>query len=156
LSNRPQFERIKQFTASAMQDGGSIVCGGVAHDRPGFFFAPTLVTGLGPQARLVAEEQFGPILPILPFDDEDEAVACTNDTAYGLGNSVWTNDFAAGQRIAQQLQSGSVWINRHGLVLPDVPFGGMKQSGVGRANGEVGLDHYCELKTLSAALPRKS
>ncbi|MGQ0622167.1 MAG: aldehyde dehydrogenase family protein [Panacagrimonas sp.] len=155
LSNRQQFEKVKNYAASATAEGGSVLCGG-ALDRPGFFFSPALVTGLGATARLVAEEQFGPILPILAFDDEDEAVAAANDTAYGLGNSVWTDDLAAGQRVAQQLLSGSVWINRHGLVLPHVPFGGMKQSGIGRANGDAGLDHYCELKTLSAALPRKA
>lgn len=155
VSNRAQFEKIKGFSASVAQDGGTIVCGGSALDRPGFFFAPMLVTGLGAQARLVAEEQFGPILPVLPFDDEDEAIAAANDTSYGLGNSVWTDNLLAGPRVAEQLQSGSVWINRHGLVAPDVPFGGMKQSGIGRSNGDVGLDHYCELKTISAAYPRK-
>jgi len=154
LSNRMQFDIVDSLARSATAEGGAFVCGGTRRAGKGYFFPPTLVTGLGPAAQLVTKEQFGPILPILAFDDVDGAVTAVNDTPYGLGNSVWTSNIGLGREIAARLDSGSVWINRHGIVAPDIPFGGMKQSGVGRSNGDPGLDAYCELKTLSIALPK--
>ena len=88
-------------------------------------------------------------------DKVDAAVAAANGTEFGLGASVWSDDLDAAADVAARLDAGSVWVNRHGLLSPEIPFGGMKQSGVGRANGAVGIDHYCELKTVSVGLPRK-
>lgn len=101
------------------------------------------------------EEQFGPALPIISYDSVDEAVARANGTRFGLGGSVWTSDVEIGTAVARRIQSGSVWVNRHGLVLPDIPFGGVKLSGLGRANGNVGFDSYAELQTVSIAKPRE-
>jgi acyl-CoA reductase-like NAD-dependent aldehyde dehydrogenase len=153
ISNQAQFDRVQAVTEDAVAAGGSIVAGGHPVDRPGYFYRPTIVTGVGPDTALVADEQFGPVLPVLPFTDLDEAIQAANDTEFGLGASVWTTDLARGESVALRLDAGSVWVNRHGLVSPEVPFGGTKQSGVGRANGQIGLDHYCELKTVSIALP---
>lgn len=153
ISNDPQFNRVQSLIDGAVKAGGSLLAGGHAIDRPGYFHRPTVIAGLGPDAELVTEEQFGPVLPILPFASIDDAVAAANNTDYGLGASVWTSDTAQGESIATRLDAGSVWVNRHGIVSPEVPFGGTKQSGVGRANGSVGLDHYSELKTVSVSLP---
>jgi acyl-CoA reductase-like NAD-dependent aldehyde dehydrogenase len=100
-------------------------------------------------SAIVAEEQFGPVLPLLSFSDVDEVVETVNATCFGLGNSVWTSDTAQGAEIADRLESGSVWVNRHGIVMPHIPFGGMKHSGIGRTNGAVGADLYSELQTIS-------
>ncbi|MEU2006494.1 aldehyde dehydrogenase family protein [Rhodococcus sp. NPDC019627] len=154
LANRAQFERVRTLVETALASGGTAVTGGAPLPGPGLFYPPTLVTGLNPDAALVAEEQFGPALPIIPFGHVDEAVDAANSTDFGLGASVWTSDIAAGTEIAARLDAGSAWVNRHGIVSPEVPFGGTKQSGVGRANAAVGLDQYCELRTVSVALPR--
>jgi acyl-CoA reductase-like NAD-dependent aldehyde dehydrogenase len=149
VSNRAQSDRVRGLVEDAVTSGGTVVAGGPEVTGPGYFHRPTVVTGLGHDSKLVAEEQFGPVLPVLPYDDVDEAVAAANDTDYGLGASVWTTDAELGTRVAARLDAGSVWVNRHGIVSPEVPFGGMKQSGYGRANGSVGLDQYSELKTIS-------
>jgi acyl-CoA reductase-like NAD-dependent aldehyde dehydrogenase len=154
LSNRQQFGIVQDLIAAAVAGGGRVVSGGRALDRVGYFLPPTLVTGLAEDNRLVAEEQFGPALPILSFSTLDAAVAAANDTPFGLGASVWTADVERGVATARRLRTGSVWVNRHGLVLPDIPFGGMKLSGLGRANGAVGLDSYAELQTVSVAKSR--
>jgi acyl-CoA reductase-like NAD-dependent aldehyde dehydrogenase len=153
VSNRAQFDRVQGLLDSALQAGGTILAGGHKIDRPGYFLPPTLVTGLDSAAELVREEQFGPALPILPFTSVAEAVAEANDSDYGLGGSVWSSDITQGESVAEQLDAGSVWVNRHGIVSPEIPFGGTKQSGIGRANGAPGLDHYSELKTVSVSLP---
>jgi acyl-CoA reductase-like NAD-dependent aldehyde dehydrogenase len=154
LSNRMQRDRVEALVADAVAAGGSLATGGQPLDRAGFFYAPTLVTGLQADTALVAEEQFGPALPVLGYADLDEAVDSANATQYGLGGSVWGADIEAAADIAGRLDAGSVWVNRHGLLDPAVPFGGFKQSGIGRSNGAVGLDAYCELKTISIAKPR--
>ena len=154
ISNRPQFEKFSRIVADSLAAGGKAVTGGKPADGPGFFYPPTLVTGVTASNPLVEQEQFGPALPILPFSTPDEAIASANATSFGLGGSIWSNDIDAALALAGQLQSGSAWVNRHGLVLPDVPFGGMKQSGLGRANGNVGFDSYAEMQTISLALPR--
>lgn len=149
VSNRAQSDRVRALVEDAVAAGGTAVAGGPEVTGPGYFHRPTLITGVGPETALVAEEQFGPVLPVLPYDQVDEAVAAANDTDYGLGGSVWTSDPERGAQVAARLDAGSVWVNRHGVVSPEIPFGGMKQSGYGRANGPVGLDQYSELKTVS-------
>lgn len=154
ISNRSQFERVRGLVEDALAAGATAVTGGAPRPGPGLFYPPTLVTGADPDGALVAEEQFGPALPVIPFTDVAQAVDVANSTDFGLGASVWTADLATGAEIAAQLDAGSAWVNRHGVVSPEVPFGGTRQSGIGRANGAVGLDQYCELRTLSVARPR--
>ncbi|WP_416235166.1 aldehyde dehydrogenase family protein [Nitrospirillum sp. BR 11163] len=120
-------------------------------DRPGYFIAPTIVTGLAEGARLVDEEQFGPVLPILGFDIEEEAVARANATRFGLGASVWSGDQARAEAVARQLEAGTVWINGHGGATPDLPFGGFKESGIGRGMGVAGLRSYAEIRVVHGA-----
>ncbi|GAA5161700.1 aldehyde dehydrogenase family protein [Pseudonocardia eucalypti] len=149
VSNRAQSDRVRGLVEDAVAAGGTVLAGGPEVSGPGYFHRPTLVTGLAADTALVAQEQFGPALPVLPYDEVDEAVAAANDTDYGLGASVWTTDPERGAEVAASLDAGSVWVNRHGVVSPEIPFGGMKQSGYGRANGAAGLDQYSELKTVS-------
>ncbi|MGE0774526.1 MAG: aldehyde dehydrogenase family protein [Sphingomonadaceae bacterium] len=153
IANRPQYERVKHLVAGALEEGGTAVTGGAPLDTPGNFYPPTLITGLASDAKLVVEEQFGPVLPVLKFSDIDQAIAEANSTIYGLGGSVWTSDTDAGIEIAGQLESGTAWVNQHGIVLPHIPCGGMKLSGIGRANGRVGLDNYSELQTIAVSFP---
>jgi acyl-CoA reductase-like NAD-dependent aldehyde dehydrogenase len=155
ISNRAQFDRVRALIDGALDAGGTLAAGGRPIRGAGYFHEPTVITGAPADTALVTEEQFGPVLPVLPFDDVDEAVHAANDTDFGLGASVWTADIERGTSIAAELEAGSVWVNRHGLVSPEVPFGGMKQSGVGRANGAAGVDQYSELKTVSVAVPKK-
>lgn len=154
LSNRQQFEILGELVFAAAAHGGRVVCGGSALDRPGYFFQPTLFVDVEESNPLVQEEQFGPALPIVTFTDADEAVERANATRFGLGGSVWASDVDLATRLCAKLRCGSAWVNRHGIVQPDIPFGGMKASGVGRANGNVGLDSYAELQTVSVAKPR--
>jgi acyl-CoA reductase-like NAD-dependent aldehyde dehydrogenase len=155
ISNRPQFERVDGLVRAAVEAGGTVAIGGHPLDRPGFFFAPTIVTADREDNPLVAQEQFGPALPVIAYDDVEEALSKANATSFGLGGSIWTEDIERGLALARRLDAGSAWVNRHGMVQPDIPFGGMKQSGIGRANGAPGLDAYTELQTLSVALPKK-
>jgi hypothetical protein len=154
ISNRPQFDKFSDIVASSLATGGKAVTGGAPLDRSGYFYPPTIVTDVDHDNPLVQQEQFGPALPVLPFASIEDAISAANDTTFGLGGSVWSGDTDAAVAIARRLDSGSAWVNRHGLVLPDIPFGGMKSSGLGRANGNVGFDSYSELQTISVALPR--
>lgn len=154
VSNPAQRGRVADLVDSARTLGGAIVTGGGALDRPGTFYAPTVVTGLAESAPLVAQEQFGPALPVQLWRDVDEVVHLANDSDFGLGASVWSTDPDRATALGERLEAGSVWVNRHGVIAPDVPFGGVKQSGVGRANGDVGVDAYSEPTTISIAKNR--
>jgi acyl-CoA reductase-like NAD-dependent aldehyde dehydrogenase len=154
LSNREQFEKVKGLLERSEAAGGRIATGGKALDQSGYYLQPTIVSHVDASNPLVREEQFGPLLPIIQYTDIDDAIAQANETEYGLGASVWSDDLEQAEAVAACLQAGSVWVNRHGIVMPDIPFGGFKHSGLGRANGYVGLDAYCELQTVSIAKPK--
>jgi acyl-CoA reductase-like NAD-dependent aldehyde dehydrogenase len=152
LTTQPQFRRVIDLVDDARDAGGEILTGGQPLDRRGFFYPPTLIGKVASGTRIVDEEQFGPALPLITFDDADEALSLANDTSYGLGGSVWTSDIHRGIELARGLESGSAWVNRHPAVGPDLPFGGFKRSGIGRENGLPGIDHFAELKTVSVDL----
>lgn len=149
LTTAAQLERVAGLVDDARAAGGEIRAGGTRLDRPGYFYAPTIVTGLTDADRLVAEEQFGPALPVLAYDDVEEAVARANGTPYGLSASVWTSDPRRGAEVGRRLVGGSVWVNRHAGVDPGIPFGGMRQSGLGRESGIAGLLGFTELRTVT-------
>src|SRR6266446_1533735 len=151
INNRPQFERVQELVDDARRAGGTIEAGGAPLSRPGYFCPPTLVTGVGEGVRLVDEEQFGTALPVIPYRDLDDALAQANRTHYGLGGSVWTNDVARGEEIAQRLECGTAWVNQHMSMSAKVPFGGVKWSGLGRENGKWGIEEFCELQVVNAA-----
>jgi len=151
IQNKAQFEKVKSFLEDAKANG-KVIAGGDALAREGYFIAPTIVRDIGDDSRLVREEQFGPVLPILKYDDIDDAIARTNDTEYGLGGSVWTADVERGFAVASQMQSGTVWVNKS-LDLPfDVPFRGAKNSGIGAENGIEGLEEYTQARIINVAL----
>jgi acyl-CoA reductase-like NAD-dependent aldehyde dehydrogenase len=152
LTTRAQFERVLSLMQDAAARGGEFVAGApAALDRPGYFIRPAIVTGLTDQDQLVAEEQFGPALPVLPFDDLEEAVERANGTPYGLSASIWSGDLAAARAIAPQIEAGTVWLNQHLSVLPTLPTAGVKQSGLGAECGPWGLESYLQLQTISPA-----
>ena len=148
VQNRPQFERVLGLIEDALRRGGHALAGGAALDRPGYFVAPTVITGVAEGTRLVDEEQFGPVLPLLTFTETEEAVTRANATRFGLGASVWSGHPERAAEIARRLEAGTVWINSHGGSLPEIPFGGFKESGVGRGLGLMGLKSYAEPRVL--------
>ena len=151
VQNRQQFEKLGEFLADA-HASGTVLAGGKALEGDGYFIAPTIVRDIPDSARLVREEQFGPILPVLSYDDLDEAIARANDSEYGLGGTIWTNNLDRGIEVAMKIDTGTIWVNKH-LDLPlDVPFGGSKQSGIGREQGEEGLLAYTQAHVLNIAL----
>jgi acyl-CoA reductase-like NAD-dependent aldehyde dehydrogenase len=148
VQNRPQFERVLGLIDNALKRGGRALSGGAALNRPGYFIAPTVITGVAEGTPLVDEEQFGPVLPLLSFADIDEAVTRANATRFGLGASVWSGDPECAESIARRLEAGTIWINTHGGSMPQIPFGGFKESGVGRGMGLMGLKSYTEARVI--------
>ena len=141
LNNKMQYDKVLSFIEDAKKDGGVIEAGGRAMDRKGYFIEPTIVSGLKEGARLVDDEQFGPVLPIIKFEDDDDAITRANSTVFGLGGSVWSADVAKANEMASRLQSGTVWVNEHLGNTNGAPFGGFKQSGLGRECGMI-LHYY--------------
>lgn len=137
IQNARQYEQTKAYLEQARRDG-SVIAGGRVIDGPGYFVEPTVVRDISDDSSLIREETFGPIRSLLRYDDIDEAVARANDTMYGLGNSVWGTDIEKAAAIAARLESGTVWVNTHFALSPDVPFGGWKQSGIGAEFGRDG------------------
>ncbi len=154
LIHPEHWKRVRAYMDVARQEGATIAVGG---DRPanlpnGNFFAPTLITGVRNEMRIAQEEIFGPVLVVIPFRDEAEAIRIANDVQYGLAAYVWTSDLARGQRVAEALEVGMVWINSHNVRDLRTPFGGAKQSGIGREGGHYSFDFYMETTTIHLAL----
>ncbi len=131
--------------------GARVLTGGGAADLPGYFVQPTVMTDLAPDNPVAREEVFGPVLALMPFDEVDEAVALANDTRYGLAASVWTNDLSAALDIVPRLQAGTVWVNSHIPLDPGMPFGGYKESGLGREFGKGAVESFTEIKSVCIA-----
>jgi betaine-aldehyde dehydrogenase len=153
LTGKMQLDRIEDHIKELKENHqGTILSGGyrLTGDgwRDGFFYAPTLVTDPAPGCRLLQEEIFGPVLPILSFSDLDEAIAQANSTRYGLGASVWTNDLSVAKKVFSAVQAGIIWVNRHLTLPPEIPFGGIKSSGLGRENGLQAYHSYTRTKAL--------
>ncbi|WP_066556470.1 aldehyde dehydrogenase family protein [Croceicoccus bisphenolivorans] len=148
IQNRQQYEKILELIEDARLNG-NVIAGGDRVEGPGYFIRPTIVRDIANDTRLVQEEQFGPVLPVMKYADLDEAIANTNDSVFGLGGTVWSSDLERAAKVASQIQSGVVWVNKH-LDLPfDVPFGGAKQSGIGAENGVEGLEEYSQRRIVN-------
>jgi acyl-CoA reductase-like NAD-dependent aldehyde dehydrogenase len=149
IQNLRQFQRVLALLDDTRRRGARILAGGHALPGPGYFIAPTIVCDIEEEARLVREEQFGPVLPILKYRDIEDAIRRANDTRYGLSGSVWGTDLERASRIAERLEVGTAWVNQHRAIAPRVPFGGAKESGVGRHYGDLGLKGNMEARVLS-------
>ncbi|MFC3568170.1 aldehyde dehydrogenase family protein [Paracoccus simplex] len=150
LQNRMQFEKVRGFLDSARADG-RILAGGEVSEGPGFFIRPTIVADVRDGDRIVDEEQFGPILPVIRFEDVESAVASANRLDLGLGGSVWGEDRALARSVAERMESGTVWINKHLDFGPNMPFGGAKQSGLGVEFAEEGLHEFTQIRIVNEA-----
>lgn len=139
VQNQMQFNVVNQLVQSSIQQGGKVLLGGPVHSENTLFFPITLIAVESNDNALVQNEQFGPALPIIPFDTIDEAIQMANDSSAGLGGSVWSNDKQAAAKVAAQMECGTVWLNKHGAIQPNAPFGGVKSSGLGVEFGEEGL-----------------
>lgn len=151
VQNRAQYDKLVALLDET-RSVGTIVAGGNVPDGPGYFLEPTVVRDLPDDARLVREEQFGPIVPVLGYDNLDEVIARINATNYGLGGSVWSSDTDRAVDVASRIESGTVWVNRHRSLSADVPFGGAKQSGIGVQNGLDGLKEHTQGRIINIAL----
>jgi acyl-CoA reductase-like NAD-dependent aldehyde dehydrogenase len=151
LQNKMQYDKVVDIIKDTKKAGATFLTGGEIPPGPGYFLPPTLVTDIADDSRLVREEQFGPIVPILKFSDVEDAIRRANDTRYGLSGSVWSNDLQRGAEIAARLEVGTAWVNQHRTTSAFVPFGGAKESGLGRQYSSLGLKSYMEPEVISVA-----
>ena len=145
-------DSVERYVALARQEGGRILCGGARPSGPdydkGFFYLPTIIAGLGNGARVCQEEIFGPVLVVMPFRDEADLVAQANDSVYGLACGLWTRDYKKAWRLARRIDAGTVWINTYKQFSISTPFGGFRDSGLGREKGRLGIREYMQQKSL--------
>lgn len=149
LVDAASVDKVDELVIDAVGHGASVVVGGERIPREGHFYRPTVIDGVSAQARLAREEIFGPVAAVFPFQHEDDAVAAANDTEYGLAAYVYTGDLARGLRVAERLEAGMVGVNRGLVSDPAAPFGGVKQSGLGREGGTHGLLEFCEIQYVA-------
>lgn len=148
VQNEMQYNKVRDLVEDAKAKGGRVLTGGAPMDRPGYFYPITLVADVADGIPLVDEEQFGPALPIIRYSDIDEVIERANRNPFGLGGSVWSSDPEKAKQYALKLECGSVWINKHGAIQPNAPFGGVKQSGVGVEFGTEGLKEFTTVQTV--------
>lgn len=148
INNRPQLDRVSDLVDRAVQDGARVVVGGSRIDGPGYFYEPTIITDVAEDAAIVAEEQFGPVLPVLTYRDVDDAVDRANDSDFGLGGSVWGPEVETAADIAARLACGVSWVNSHVALEAWQPFGGVKSSGIGVESGVEGYRGFTDSQTL--------
>jgi betaine-aldehyde dehydrogenase len=149
-------QKVLTYIARGKAEGARLLCGGEAVAEgalaQGNFVSPAIFDQCSDQMIIVREEIFGPVMCVLEFEDEDEVVARANDTDFGLSAAVFTNDLTRAHRVIAQLQAGTCWINQYNVTPIELPFGGYKQSGIGRENGHAAIDHYTQLKSVYVAL----
>jgi len=151
LANRMQYDKVCSLLDDAVENGGRVLCGGEKPDGPGYFLPYTLVADVSDGMRIVDEEQFGPLLPIIKYTDLDDAVRRANGLDAGLGGSVWSADAERASNVAARLECGTAWVNQHGPISPNVPFGGVKCSGIGVEFAEEGLHEYTTIQVVNVA-----
>jgi len=154
LVSKEHYERVNSYIEIARNDGANILTGGKRPEgiEKGYFLEPTIITGLDRTSRCVREEIFGPVVTVMPFDMEEEVIMQANDTHYGLSATIWTNDLRRAHRVAHEIEAGIIWVNTWFLRDLRTPFGGMKNSGIGRTGGMHSLDFYSELSNITIKL----
>lgn len=150
LQNKMQYDKVKDLIEDA-RGSGNIIAGGTTPDQKGYFIRPTIVRDIEDGTRLVDEEQFGPVLPVIKYADADDAVERANASPYGLGGSIWSKDTDRAYALADKMDAGTVWVNKHAELDPMIPFGGSKMSGVGAELGADGLEEFTQLKIINMA-----
>ncbi|MDP3748316.1 MAG: aldehyde dehydrogenase family protein [Phenylobacterium sp.] len=150
LQNKMQYEKVLGVIEDARKTG-KIIAGGLAPEGKGYFIRPTIVRDITDGTRLVDEEQFGPVLPVIKIRDGEDALARANASVYGLGGSIWSNDLDVAYDLAGRMESGTVWINKHAELDPGIPFGGAKTSGIGSELGEAGLAEFTQMQVINMA-----
>lgn len=151
IQNKAQYEKVCTIAREAKESGARFLTGGEPTGGPGYFFPVTMVADIADDTRLVAEEPFGPILPILKFSNVEDALRRANDSNNGLGGSVWSGDIERASELASRLECGTAWVNSHAMIQPNMPFGGVKESGVGVEFGRYGLEEYTNIQSLYIA-----
>jgi len=156
MTTRDQYEKVQEYYDIARREGATVAAGGAlprdAKLGDGWFVAPTLYTGVRNEMRIAREEIFGPVACVIPFDDEEEAVAIANDTEYGLAAGIWTRDLARAHRVAARIEAGQIYVNEYMAGGVETPLGGYKQSGYGREKGLEALHHYTQVKCVTVRL----
>ena len=148
LVSARQQQRVQDYINQGLEAGARATVGGQAYEGDGYYVNPTVLVDVDQQSAVTREEIFGPVLVAMPFDDMDEAIRIANDSQYGLGASIWSNNLSEVHRMIPRIKSGSVWVNCHTALDPSLPFGGFKQSGLGREMGREVLEHYTEVKSV--------
>ena len=148
LQNKQQYEKVKNYIEEA-KEKGKVISGGEIPDKPGYFIPITLIKDVEDGLSLVDEEQFGPVLPVIKFNELDEVVEKANASKYGLGGSVWGENTQVARDIAQKLQAGTDWVNQHAAIGPDIPLAGAKDSGIGVEWGEEGLNEFSQIQIVN-------
>ncbi|MEM8858951.1 MAG: aldehyde dehydrogenase family protein [Chloroflexota bacterium] len=154
IQNEMQFNKVSDLVDDAKSNGARIVTGGEPLDQPGYFYPITIVADIEDGARLVDEEQFGPVLPIIKYSNVEDAIVSANRLDVGLGGSVWSTDIEAATSVASRMEAGTVWVNSHGTIHPMVPFGGVKTSGYGLEFGVEGLKAVSQPQVISINKPQ--
>jgi acyl-CoA reductase-like NAD-dependent aldehyde dehydrogenase len=149
IQNKMQYEKVVGLYKDAVANGGRVLCGGDIPEGPGYFMPYTIVADVTDGMRIVDEEQFGPLLPVIRYSKLEDAIASANGLETGLGGSVWASDLERGAQVAAQLECGSAWVNSHGGIAPNVPFGGVKCSGIGVEFGEEGMQEYTTIQVVT-------
>jgi acyl-CoA reductase-like NAD-dependent aldehyde dehydrogenase len=152
ITTQPQYQKVLSYIDIAKQQGAKCVLGGGPAQRPelggGWFVEPTVFTGVKPDMRIAQEEVFGPVLSVIPFDSDEEALAIANGTIYGLAAGVWTADIGRALKMAHTLEAGTVWVNTYRVSSPLSPFGGYKRSGFGRESGLLSIREFVQEKSV--------
>jgi acyl-CoA reductase-like NAD-dependent aldehyde dehydrogenase len=150
LQNKAQYDKVLSLIAET-RECGNIIAGGMVLEGDGYFIRPTIVRDITDGTRLVDEEQFGPVLPVIKFSDPEDAIRRANSSQYGLGGSVWSSDVPRAVAIAERLECGNVWVNKHADLSAGIPFAGAKNSGFGVELGEEGLKEFTQIQVLNTA-----